>query len=650
MRILSLLLAPLLAVALIFAACGDDEAQQQGEPPAPTVRQQQVEQQQAEPQESEQQPRETTQDTTQEGGQEAAQAEVEKTQTQKDAKDDQPAEVERVKGLTIGGERPAKLLLPTEYDKSEPLPVVLLLHGFGGDAASIDSYIGASLLVADGGFGLILPDGTPDADGNRFWNATDECCDFYDTGVDDVAYLRGLVEEAWSYTGVGPVAAIGVSNGGFMSYRLACESLPGLFAVVSIMGSSHADPAECANPTPVSVLQIHGTDDQVVFYEGGLTGAFAVDADPPGAVELVLRWAERAGCELDAVEEHEAIEIEFSESGNETSVNRIRDGCTDGITIELWTMDGVGHSPWFLPQQISLHLFTWLGSEARVGALQEEPSAAADPGSSSDAATRITIGGERPATLLLPTRPSAQPLPLVMLLHGFGMTADLVDGYFGISSLADDGLIGLILPDGTPNPDGDRFWNATPECCKFAGQDVDDVGYLNGLIEEARDYAEFDRLYLIGYSNGGFMSYRLACESLPGLTALVSVAGSSYVDSDHCDSPTPVSVLQIHGTADYLVRYENGATPGAVELTRRWAERAGCDLEAVEELETIELDFSSAGPDTTVRRFREGCADGITIELWAMQDIGHGPAFSPQVFAGRVIGWLLGESWVTAGS
>ena len=652
----ALLIVPFLVAALLLAlACGGDDQQQQETVSSPPPTQQQVEQ----PQTEQRQPQaaqtesaaaqqadqpvaaqEQTQDQTQAQAQAKAQA-----KTQEGAQDQKKPAAD-VKKLTIGGERPAALLLPANYDDSEPLPLVLMLHGYGGSAAENDAWLGASQLVAEGGFGLILPDGTLDQDGNRFWNATDACCNFYGSEVDDAAYLAALVAEAQTYGGAGLVAAVGVSNGGFMAYRLACEGLPGLIAVVSVMGSSFNDPADCAAPAPVSVLQIHGDADAIVRYEGGLAdGEGRQFADTPGASEVTRRWAERAGCDLDAREDLEPIEIDYSAAGAETTVQRIQQGCAGGITVELWTMQGVGHFPAFQPHAIGAVIFTWLGAAASASA-GEPPSAAAS------GLQTFIIGGDRPAAFLLPETRLLGPLPLVVLLHGFGMNAPQIDGYFGLSQLAEDGLIALILPDGTPNPDGDRFWNATPECCKFEGQDVDDVGYLNGLVAEARQYASFDRLYLVGYSNGGFMSYRMACENMPGLTALVSVAGSSYIDPDDCPNPTPVSVLQIHGTADVLVPYDDDprGVPGAETLTRRWAERAGCDLAAAETLDPIELDHSASDTETTVRRLREGCADGVTVELWTLHGIGHGPAFSPSVIAGRIIGWLLIESRAEAAS
>ena len=257
----------------------------------------------------------------------------------------------------------------------------------------------------------------------------------------------------------------------------------------------------------------------------------------------------------------------------------------------------------------------------------------------------IQLGDDRPATLLLPSEADA-PLPLVMLLHGYTMSSDSIDRFFGISARVESDRFALIVPDGTENADGDRFWNATPQCCDFARQQIDDVSYLSLLVAEARNHAEFDRLYLIGYSNGGYMSYRLACEGLTGLTALVSLAGSSFIESDRCLNPAPVSVLQIHGDRDLLVSYESKPSqpPGAADLVLRWAERASCDTDIVVELDPIDLDGLVSGAETTVQRIHEGCVDGITVELWTMQGVGHVPRLTPAVFAERVLAWLLNDA------
>ena len=136
-----------------------------------------------------------------------------------------------------------------------------------------------------------------------------------------------------------------------------------------------------------------------------------------------------------------------------------------------------------------------------------------------------TIGGDRPATLTLPSGYTAgTPIPLVIVLHGYTGNAGWTDRYFGISRRTNEDQIAVILPNGTRGPDDRSFWNATDYCCDFYQSGVDDVGYLNSLVEEAAEHMQADGVYLVGLSNGGFMSHRMACESMPGLKAIASVA------------------------------------------------------------------------------------------------------------------------------
>ena len=195
---------------------------------------------------------------------------------------------------TIGGDRPALLVLPSGYDPQTPLPLVLSLHGYTSHYMFQDSYFGLSPLVNSHNFALILPNGTRDEKGKRFWNATDLCCGATDSKPDDVAYLTGLVEEAAGRVNIDRTFAAGLSNGAFMSYRLACESLPGLTAIVAVGGSSFTDPARCASARPISILHVHGTGDDVIKIEGGSNPDLG-EGTHPDARELALRWPSAPG-------------------------------------------------------------------------------------------------------------------------------------------------------------------------------------------------------------------------------------------------------------------------------------------------------------------------------------------------------------------
>ena len=192
------------------------------------------------------------------------------------------------------------LLVPQEVVDGEA-PLIVSLHGFGGDAAYQTSYVPLHERVDTDGFALLLPNGSLDGAGHRFWNPTDQCCDGGKSGKDDVAYLTELVSEARKIEDFGPVYFFGYSNGGFMSYHMICKGLPGLRAVASLAGTSYVDDSSCEGAPPVSVLHIHGTADDVILFEGDVS-----EPDPngggetafyAGAREMVTRWSRRAGCD-----------------------------------------------------------------------------------------------------------------------------------------------------------------------------------------------------------------------------------------------------------------------------------------------------------------------------------------------------------------
>lgn len=267
-------------------------------------------------------------------------------------------------------------------------------------------------------------------------------------------------------------------------------------------------------------------------------------------------------------------------------------------------------------------------------------------------ATTLGLDANRPASIFVPTDydPDTE-YPLVMLLHGFAFNGAFQDIYFGLSRRATSEQMIVVIPDGTPNSEDARFWNATPNCCNFEDQDVDDVGYLRGLIEEAGANYRVDpgRVYLLGHSNGGYMSYRMACDASDVITAIVSLAGSTFEDPADCAATTPVSVLQIHGTADAVITYEPELTsdgtghPGAVETARRFAERAGCDTTAPTEGAALDLEPNLDGAETTVLQYRAGCRGGVDADLWTIVDGGHIPGVS-DTFMPNVLEWMMRHS------
>ncbi|MBK6517796.1 MAG: hypothetical protein IPG04_27680 [Polyangiaceae bacterium] len=258
----------------------------------------------------------------------------------------------------------------------------------------------------------------------------------------------------------------------------------------------------------------------------------------------------------------------------------------------------------------------------------------------------FVAGGERPVTVQVPDGYDPEvPAPLMILLHGYSATGAIQEAYFGLGPIANEQGVVYANPDGTVDATGENFWNATEACCDFGGTDVDDSAYLLGLVDEIASKVNVDpkRVYLIGHSNGGFMSHRMACDHAGRVAAIVSLAGATFVDPFDCGASEPVSVLQIHGDADETILYEGGTTtqpyPSAAETVAFWAGRAGCDGEPVIDPVTLDLDGDVPGAETTVADF-SGCDAGVDVSLWTLVGGAHVPAVTP-AFSEGVVAWLL---------
>ena len=233
----------------------------------------------------------------------------------------------------------------------------------------------------------------------------------------------------------------------------------------------------------------------------------------------------------------------------------------------------------------------------------------------------------RPYKLFVPAAREAGPLALVIYLHGFGASAERLLGALDVVSVARERGVVLAVPDGSVDGRGRRFWNAGPACCDFDGTGVDDVAYLDALIDDvaARQPVDAKRVYVVGYSNGGFMAHRLACERGARLAAIVSLSGAGP-SPQTCQPSAPVSVLQVHGDADRAVSYGGGRVlglagpaphPSALDTVAAWAARDGCSGEAERHSGLV------VSERTATRTSFAGCRDGSAVELWTVLGGGH---------------------------
>jgi len=258
--------------------------------------------------------------------------------------------------------RPYALVVPEDADGTTPLPLVLLLHGYSANGSMQDWFFDLSAYVDERGFLLSLPNGTLDARGRRFWNASEACCQEPGTEpVDDVAHLRAVIADVARRHPVDRtrIFLVGHSSGGFMSLRMACDAGELITGVVSVSGSTYSDFARCGPGPRVPILLLHGTKDSAIQFVGGST----IYGIYPGAVATASDFALRNGCRDQRVE-GPRLNLE-SEEGDET-VPEVWQGCPPGGSVELWRMEGAGHlvrlkDGWFDV------VFDWLDANHRWG-------------------------------------------------------------------------------------------------------------------------------------------------------------------------------------------------------------------------------------------------------------------------------------------
>ena len=250
-----------------------------------------------------------------------------------------------------------------------------------------------------------------------------------------------------------------------------------------------------------------------------------------------------------------------------------------------------------------------------------------------------------------PSYREGTPMPLLLLLHGYSASGDIQEAYFQMQALAEARGFLYVHPDGTLNPIGEQFWNATPACCGFNSK-VDDSQYLLDIIDDVSARYDVDpkQVYVMGHSNGGFMSYRMACDHADVVAAVASLAGATFADDADCAPSQPVSVLQVHGTADATISYGGGQIlgntyPGAIETAAKWAAYNGCTGGlGAPDATTLDFDQSVAGAETSPQ-FHEGCPSGVAVGVWTIDGGSHIPpintATTPYPMTAAIVDFLL---------
>ena len=226
-------------------------------------------------------------------------------------------------------------------------------------------------------------------------------------------------------------------------------------------------------------------------------------------------------------------------------------------------------------------------------------------------------GRERSFILYRPQGDIAEKLPVVLSFHGFTQTAQAMMNYTGFNALADTHRFMVVYPNGL-----NFSWNIGQN--QPGASTANDVQFTLDIIDFIDQNYSIDnkKIYATGFSNGGFFSFRLACELSDVITAIAPVAATiNPIQFNNCNLSRAVPLLQIHGTSDFIVSYNGSQGFSSVqEAMTYWVEKNDCEIDP----KIIELPDKNTGDNSTVTSFEfSNCEDDIQVIHYRINNGGH---------------------------
>ena len=167
-----------------------------------------------------------------------------------------------------------------------------------------------------------------------------------------------------------------------------------------------------------------------------------------------------------------------------------------------------------------------------------------------------------------PNIDNRENLPVIFNFHGYLGQAEQFFNQTDLVEIANNNSVVLVYPQGSDLPVGASHWNAAPSSSSSTSfvnkSSTDDIGFFKALLDEINqnNIIDLNRVYVIGYSNGGMFSYFLACNTENIIAAVGDVAGTMLNETfNSCNPSSPIPILKIHGTSDRVVSY-NGYDEG----------------------------------------------------------------------------------------
>ncbi len=254
--------------------------------------------------------------------------------------------------LPSGGRTRSYLVHLPPQTSAAAWPVVLSLHGGGGNAQQHRQSSGMDAAADRDGYIAVYPNGSGLlSDRLLTWNAG-KCCGYAQkNSIDDVGFITAVIDDLGRRTAIDArrIYAAGHSNGGMMAHRLGEELADRIAAIVSVAGA-HVPSTRGGRAVPV--LQIHSVDDPRALYFGGLGPPFPFTGSRvlhPAVEATLAAWAKRDGCAGNPVEQ------ESREASGHTARRLVYGNCRDGAEVALWKLTGAGHGwPGAVPRLASM--------------------------------------------------------------------------------------------------------------------------------------------------------------------------------------------------------------------------------------------------------------------------------------------------------
>jgi polyhydroxybutyrate depolymerase len=228
--------------------------------------------------------------------------------------------------------------VPPQYRAGTAWPLVLSFHGGGGnmEIQANDRYYGLVSYAREAGYVIVFPNGFSRLRSGKLatWNAGLCCGQARERNVDDVGFVRAVVADVRRRLDIDPrrIYAQGMSNGGMLSYRLACE-MADTFAAIAAVAGTDGSPA-CSPSRPVPVLHIHARDDDRVLFNGGSGSASATHADFVSVPETAAKWSRLNGC---LAQPRRVLEVPGAWC-------ETRAPCREGSEVQLCVTETGGHA------------------------------------------------------------------------------------------------------------------------------------------------------------------------------------------------------------------------------------------------------------------------------------------------------------------